>query len=66
MDEQPDHWQSIREREARWQRAVDLAVAAGLARDVAERAVTEAAQELGPQAFRTVTERPISGRGPDN
>lgn len=63
MDEQPDEWESIREREARWQRAVDLAVAAGLARDVAERAVTQAAEELGSQAFRASVDRPSSGRG---
>jgi hypothetical protein len=62
MDEQPDQWESIREREARWQRAVELAVAAGLARDVAERAVTQAAEELGPQAFRESTDRPEAAR----
>jgi hypothetical protein len=58
MDQEPDQWESIREREARWQRAVELAVAAGLERAVAERAVTKAAEELGPLAFRVLTAPP--------
>jgi hypothetical protein len=62
MDQQPDQWESIREREARWQRAVELAVAAGLERDVAERAVTKAAEELGPLAFRASNAQPAGKR----
>lgn len=57
IDEQSEQWETIREREARWQRAVDLAVAAGLEREVAEQAVTAAVAELGPQAFQPLAAR---------